>query len=78
MKVVLLPQAQADLDLIKDPLLSGVRKRLSALGSYPFIGAPLSGPLADYRATVVGHFRVVYKHTPRAILVCYVRDCRRS
>ena len=78
MRVSLLPQAQADLDQIEEPLLSGVRKRLSALGSYPFLGAPLFGPLAGYRATVVGHFRVVYKHTPRAVQVCYIRDCRRS
>lgn len=78
MKIVFLPQAQADLDEIKEPLLSGSRKRLAALGSYPSLGAPLFGPLAGYRATVVGHFRVVYKHTPRAVLLCYIRDCRRA
>ena len=78
MKIVFLPQAQDDLDEIKEPLLSGVRKRLAALGSYPSMGAPLFGPLAGYRATVIGNFRIVYKHTPRAIQVSYIRDCRRS
>lgn len=78
MKVVILPQAQADLDEIKEPLLSGIRKRLTALGSYPSLGSPLFSPLAAYRATVVGHFRIVYKQKPHAVEVCYIRDCRRS
>ncbi len=78
MKVIFLPQAQADLDEIKEPLLSEIRKRLAALGSYPSLGAPLFSPLAGYRATIVGYFRVVYKQTPRAVEVCYIRDCRRS
>lgn len=78
MKVVFLPQAQADLDEIKEPLLSGLRKRLAALSSYPALGSPLFSPLADYRATVVGHYRIVYKQTPHTVEVCYIRDCRRS
>ena len=78
MKVVFLPQAQADLDEIKEPLLSGIRKRLAALGAYPSLGSPLFSPLGAYRATVVGQFRIVYKQTPRALEICYIRDCRRS
>lgn len=78
MKVVFLPQAQADLDEIEEPLLSGIRKRLAVLASYPSLGSPLFSPLADYRATVVGHFRIVYKQLPRVVEICYIRDCRRS
>lgn len=78
MKVVILPQAQADLITIQEPLLSGIRKRLSALGTYPSLGSPLFNPLANYRATVVGHFRIVNKQKPDAVEVCYIRDCRRS
>ena len=78
MTVVLLPQAQADLDGIDEPLLSRIRKRLAALSAYPSLGSPLFSPLHAYRATVVGHFRIVYKQTPRALEVCYIRDCRRS
>jgi hypothetical protein len=66
------------LDATADPLFAQVHKRLEALGSYPALGAVLSGPLAGYRATVVGHFRIVYKHARRAVQVCYIRDCRRS
>ena len=78
MKVVLLPQAKADLDSISDPLFSQVLKRLEALAGYPSLGAALSGPFAGCRATVVGHFRIVYKHAKRTVQVCYIRDCRRS
>ncbi|MEQ1919225.1 MAG: hypothetical protein ABL955_08505 [Elusimicrobiota bacterium] len=78
MKVVFLPQAQSDLDEIKEPLISRIRKRLACLSSYPSLGAPLYGPLAGYRATVVGQFKIVYKHTPSAVKVSYIRDCRRS
>ncbi len=67
MKIAFLPQAQADLNEIKESLLSGIRKRLAALGSYPSLGAPLCGPLTDYRATMVGRFRIVYKYTPSTI-----------
>jgi hypothetical protein len=76
-KVVLLPQAQADLDEISEPLLSAISKRLAALGAYPSLGSPLFSPLTGYRATVVGHFRIVYKQTSRTVEVCYIRDCRR-
>jgi plasmid stabilization system protein ParE len=77
-KVIFLPQAQADLDEIKEPLISKIRKRLATLGSYPSLGSPLYGPLAGYRATVVGHFKIVYKRAPGAVEVSYIRDCRRS
>jgi mRNA-degrading endonuclease RelE of RelBE toxin-antitoxin system len=77
-KVALLPQAAADLDGLAEPLFSQVLKRLQALSRYPHLGPTLSGPLSGYRATVVGHFRVVYKASAKTILVCYVRDFRRA
>lgn len=78
MKVVIAPQAQADLDEITEPLLSRIRKRLGSLGAYPALGAELHGPLAGYRATVVGCFKIVYKRRPDAIEISYIRDCRRA
>lgn len=78
MTVVLLPQAQADLDAIADPLLAKIHKRLAALGTYPSLGASLCGPFVGYRASVVGHFRIVYTQASQAVLICYIRDCRRS
>lgn len=78
MKVVLLPQAEADLDAATGPLLARLRKRLRALGRYPQLGAAMTGPFAGYRSTTVGQFRVVYKHTARAVLICYIRHCSRA
>lgn len=78
MKVVLLPQAQADLDGVTEPLLFQLLKRLKALGRYPRLGVAMTGPFAGHRSTVIGPFRIVYKDTPQAVLVCYIRHCRRS
>lgn len=78
MRVVFLPQAQADLDEIIEPLLSRIRKRLASLASYPSLGSPLHDSFAGYRATVVGNYKIVYKHAPGAVEVSYIRDCRRS
>lgn len=78
MKVVILPQAQADLDEITEPLLSRIRKRLGSLSSYPALGAELHGPLAGHRATVIGCFKIVYMRTPDAIEISFIRDCRRA
>lgn len=78
MRVVLLPQAQVDLDEILEPLLGRIARRLQVLKEYPELGPPMSGPFADYRSTVVEMFRVVYRLLPRGdIEVAYVRDCRR-
>lgn len=78
MKVVLLPQAKADLADVTGPLLSQVLKRLEALRDYPLLGSALTGPLAGYRSTVVDPLRIVYKATKAAVLVAYVRHSRRS
>lgn len=78
MKVVLLPQAEADLETVMGPLLARLLKRLKALGRYPQLGAAMTGPFAGCRSTVVGPFRVVYKHAARAVLVCYIRHCSRA
>ncbi|MBI3553421.1 MAG: type II toxin-antitoxin system RelE/ParE family toxin [Elusimicrobia bacterium] len=79
MRVVLLAQAQEDLDEISEPLFSEVVKRLETLKDFPELGAPMAGPFAGWRSTVAGLFRVVYRLTPRGVIeVAYVRDCRRS
>ncbi len=78
MKVVLLPQAQADLDAIFDPVLS-VTRRLRLLERFPEFGARMVGPFRGYRSTVVEMFRIVYRVTaPRTVEVAYIRDCRRA
>lgn len=78
MKVFLLPQVQEDLDSISDPLFSAIIRRLEVLKEYPEMGAPMAGPYAGYRSTVVELFRVVYRLLPsQTIEVAYIRDCRR-
>jgi plasmid stabilization system protein ParE len=76
--LVLLPQAQRDLDAIVDPLLSRILKRLRMLERFPALGAPMLGPFDGYRSTVVAMFRVVYRVLPTSTIeVAYVRHCRR-
>lgn len=77
MKVVLLPQARGELDAIADPLYTRVLKRLDALEKFPEFGAPMTGPFAGWRSTVVDFFRIVYRIGPRHLEVAYIRDCRR-
>lgn len=78
MKVVLLPQAQEDLDRIFEPLLSQVLCRIEVLKKYPELGPAMAGPFAGYRSTVIEFFRVVYRLLPNHVIeVAYVRDCRR-
>ena len=78
MKVVLLPQAQENLDAIAEPLFGHVVRRLQVLMEFPELGAPMAGPFAGYRSTVVDMFRIVYRLSPPGIIeVAYVRDCRR-
>lgn len=79
MRVILLPQAQEDLDGIREPLFSRVVKRLRTLKDYPEIGGPMAGPFSGYRSAVVELFRIIYRNTPGGVLkVAYVRDCRRK
>ncbi len=79
MKVVLLPQAQEDLDAIAEPLFSKVVKRLQALRRYPALGAAMSGPFSGYRSTLVNFYRIIYKQpTQDTILIAYIRHCRRD
>ena len=77
MKIVLLPQAQKDLGAIFDALFLRVARRLRLLERVPELGAPMIGPFAGYRSTVVDLFRVVYRILPKMIEVAYIRDCRR-
>ena len=79
MKVVLLPQACEDLDEIYDPSLARIVRRLRLLERFPEMGAPMVGPLAGYRSTIVGMFRIVYRVLPRKVIeVAYIRNCRRA
>lgn len=79
MKVVLLPQAQKDLDQIYEPLLGRIVKRLRYLEKIPQLGVAMSGPFEGYRSTVVGLFRIVYRIVGTTkVEVAYVRHCRRA
>lgn len=79
MKLILLPQAQDDLDEIHDPVLSRVVRRLRLLEKLPELGAPMLGPFVGYRSTVVDMFRIVYRLRPRKVIeLAYVRHCRRA
>lgn len=77
MKVVLLPQARLDLDGIVDPLYSRILKRLEALERFPEFGAPMTGPFAGWRSTVVDFFRILYRVGARSVEIAYIRDCRK-
>ena len=75
MKVVLLPQAQKDLDAIFDPLLSRLIRRLQVLEQFPQMGASLMGPFIAYRSMIVGTFRVVYRVLPAGVIeIAYIRS----
>lgn len=79
MKIVLRPQAQRQLDEIYEPVLARVVRRLRLLETFPEMGAPMLGPFAGYRSTVVDMVRIVYRLRPRKILeIAYLRDCRRA
>jgi plasmid stabilization system protein ParE len=78
-KLVLLPQAERDLDAISEPLLGRIVKRLRLLERFPLLGARMVGPLRAYRSSVVGVFRIVYRvRDDDVVEVAYVRDCRRA
>jgi len=79
LKVVLLPQAQEDLDAIFDPLLSEIIRKLETLKEYPELGPAMSGPFSGYRSVVIDFFRIVYRLPSRDLVeVAYIRDCRRK
>jgi plasmid stabilization system protein ParE len=79
LKVVLLPQAQRDLDEIFEPVLTRVVRRLRLLERFPELGAAMVGPLRGYRSTPVDMFRIVYRvATKKTIEVAYIRHCKRA
>ena len=80
MRVILLPQAQEDLEAIAEPLKAKVLRRLEALRRYPSLGAAMAGSYSAYRSTVVaGFFRITYKQpAPGLLHIAYIRHCRRS
>lgn len=77
--VRLSPQAREDLDHIADPLHGEVFRRLELLGTYPVLGAALTGEFMGWRSTVVKLFRIVYRvGADGQVDVGYIRHCRRS
>jgi len=79
LKVVLLPQAQEDLDEIYEPVLGKIISRLRLLERFPEMGVAMIGPYGGYRSTVVAMFRIVYRLLPRGIVeIAYVRHCSRQ
>lgn len=79
MKIVLLPQAQEDLDIIFEPLLTEILEKLELLEEYPYWGAAMDGPYTGYRSFVVDIFRIVYKIvSENRIEIAYIRHCKRS
>jgi len=79
LKVVLLPQAQKDLDAIFEPVLTRILKRLRMLERFPAFGAAMIGPFNGYRSTVVGMFRIVYRPLPnKTVEVAYIRHGSRA
>lgn len=79
MKVILLPQAQKDLDQVYEPVLGRIVKRLRYLEKTPLLGVAMTGPFEGYRSTVVAMFRIVYRAVgTKTIQVAYIRHCRRA
>ena len=78
-EVYLLPQAQEDLNAVRDPLFSEIMGRIQWLRDYPFWGAPMDGPFMGYRSFVVGMFRVLYRiPSEKRIEIAYIRHCKRN
>ncbi len=79
MKVVLLPQAQKDLDQLYEPVLGRIMKRLRYLEKVPYLGVAMAGPFVGYRSTIVDMFRIVYRIVgTKTVEIAYVRHCRRA
>ncbi len=77
-KLLLLPQAVEDFQLIHEPLRSAVADRLRMLKRFPEIGAPMARKYAGWRVTAVGIFRIIYRIAARGVEVGYIRHCRRA
>lgn len=78
MKIIILPQAQPDLDSVPDHLFPRLWKRIETLRNYPRLGASMEGVLREHHNTVAVSYRIVYREAPNAIVICYIRHCRRS
>ena len=78
-EVYLLPQAQEDLDIIRDPLWTEIIEKISLLKEYPLWGAPMDGPFMGYRSFVVDIFRIIYRiPSDKRIEIAYIRHCKRK
>ena len=77
-RLALYPQAAEDLRAIFEPLHSQIVKRLRVLREFPEFGAAMSGRHSGWRTTPVGVFRIIYRITPRAVEVLYIRHAKRK
>lgn len=77
-RVAILPQAQADLDTITDPLFSVIMDQIQTLRIYPRLGQRFEGPFIGYRWLIVGVFRIVYRIDDEQIEIAYVLHGRRQ
>jgi len=75
--VILSPTAVADLDAVDDPLHARIVKRLHLLSRFPELGSPMGREFAGWRQSPVVIFRIIYRVTPHAIKVAYIRHCKR-
>ena len=78
-KIFLLPQAQEDLDAIRNPLFTEIIKRLEILREYSYWGSAMDGPFLGYRSFVIGLFRVIYKIVSDELIeIASIRHCSRN
>jgi plasmid stabilization system protein ParE len=77
-RVVLLPQAQEDLDEIVEPLLARVLRQIENLVAFPLMGVAMRGPFEGWRSPIADRFRVIYCVQGEVIQVAYVRDGHRQ
>lgn len=38
----------------------------------------MEGTFGEHRNTIAASYRIVYRETPNAVVICYIRHCRRS
>jgi len=74
----LYPQAAEDLRAIYDPLYSEIVAKLRMLRRYPELGQALPGPYKGWRTAPVRIFRIIYRVTPQAVEVLFIRHCKRD
>ncbi len=77
-RVIILPQAEADLDQLYDPLLSTIIARIQLLAIFPYLGPTFDNPYKDYRQLTVGIMKVIYRISEDAVEIAFIRHGRRN